>query len=91
MSRFEAYLGRIWERLSPKAPARVGIHWGVFQRTDEHWDELRELFLEAVARRKSTKINFLPGRRDGAATIEWTRIGRWCPAEIFCSVEAAGC
>jgi len=50
MSRFEAYLGRIWEQFSAKAPAQVGIHWGVFQLTDEHRDEPRELFLETVAR-----------------------------------------
>jgi L-ascorbate metabolism protein UlaG (beta-lactamase superfamily) len=34
-----------------EAARAVGIHWGVFQLTDEHRDEPRELLLESVARR----------------------------------------
>jgi L-ascorbate metabolism protein UlaG (beta-lactamase superfamily) len=34
-----------------EAARAVGIHWGVFQLTDEDRDEPRELLLESVARR----------------------------------------
>jgi len=34
-----------------EAPRAVGIHWGVFQLTDERRDEPPELLLEALARR----------------------------------------
>jgi L-ascorbate metabolism protein UlaG (beta-lactamase superfamily) len=34
-----------------EAARAVGIHWGVFQLTDEPRDEPRELLVETVARR----------------------------------------
>lgn len=44
-----------------EAARAVGIHWGVFQLTDEGRDEPRELLVEALARRGISERVFLPG------------------------------
>jgi L-ascorbate metabolism protein UlaG (beta-lactamase superfamily) len=44
-----------------EAPRAVGIHWGVFQLTDERRDEPRELLVEALARRGIAESVFPPG------------------------------
>jgi L-ascorbate metabolism protein UlaG (beta-lactamase superfamily) len=44
-----------------EATRAVGIHWGVFQLTDERRDEPPELLLEALARRRIAEDVFPPG------------------------------
>lgn len=44
-----------------EATRAVGIHWGVFQLTDERRDEPRELLVEALGRRGLAESAFLPG------------------------------
>ncbi len=58
---------RIMEDL--EAARAVGIHWGVFQLTDESRDEPRELLLESIARRGIAEGLFpagVPGLSYGA-------------------------
>jgi L-ascorbate metabolism protein UlaG (beta-lactamase superfamily) len=44
-----------------EAARAVGIHWGVFQLTDERREEPRELLLEALARRRIAADRFPAG------------------------------
>jgi L-ascorbate metabolism protein UlaG (beta-lactamase superfamily) len=47
-----------------EATRAVGIHWGVFQLTDERWGEPPELLLEALARRGIAE-NLFPAGEPG--------------------------
>jgi L-ascorbate metabolism protein UlaG (beta-lactamase superfamily) len=44
-----------------EATRAVGIHWGVFQLTDEPRDEPREVLVETVARRGIAENLFAAG------------------------------